>query len=400
VASRRHSFRRLAPAVALVATFGVADAPAAQGSTSTPAPTPPIQDYLVYVAAESADRLSLVRFGPSGIRVERDMPVGMNPMDPDGPHGLGLSPDGRSLFASTAHGTPYGHLWKYDAATGEQRGLVMLGSFPASLQVSPDGHYAYVVNFNLHGDMVPSAVSVVATGEMVEVARIETCTMPHGSRLTADGARHYSTCMMDDMLVEIDTRELAVSRHFVLSRGRERGMTGAPAARSAHAAGDHGAHGVQAPAAGAMECSPTWAVPTPDGSRVFVACNKSDEIVEVDGRSWTVTRRLPAGAGVYNLGMTHDARRLVATNKRGQSVSVFDVASGRELARLPTTRRVVHGVAISPDDRYAFISVEGVGAEPGTVEVVDLQALQVVATVDVGQQSGGIDFWRTVAPGR
>ena len=45
----------------------------------------------------------------------------------------------------------------------------MLGSFPASLQVSPDGEWAYVVNFNLHGDMVPSSVSIVATGEMVGV---------------------------------------------------------------------------------------------------------------------------------------------------------------------------------------------------------------------------------------
>jgi hypothetical protein len=56
---------------------------------------------------------------------------------------------------------------------------------------------------------------------------------------------------------------------------------------------------------------------------------------------------------------------------------------------------VVHGVVISPDDRYAFVSVEGVGAEPGTVEVVDLRAMRTVATVDVRQQAGGIDFLRT-----
>ena len=364
------------------------------------APAAPTRDYYVYVAAESADRLSLVRFGPGGIRVEREVAVGMNPMDPDGPHGLAASPDGRWLYASTAHGTPYGHLWKYDARTGAQRGLVMLGSFPASLQLSPDGEFAYVVNFNLHGDMVPSSLSVVATGEMVEVARIETCTMPHGSRLTADGAKHYSTCMMDDFLVEVDARGFAVARHFRLTKGAERGMSGAPRAAAHGAGADHGGHGMAAPAPGDVGCSPTWAVPTPDGSRVFVACNKSDEIVEVDGERWTLRRRLPAGPGVYNLGVTSDGRRLVATNKRGQSVSVFDVASGRELARIPTKRRVVHGVAISPDDRYAFVSVEGVGAEPGTVEVIDLAALRSVAAVDVGQQAGGIDVWRGGAGGR
>jgi DNA-binding beta-propeller fold protein YncE len=124
---------------------------------------------------------------------------------------------------------------------------------------------------------------------------------------------------------------------------------------------------------------------------VWVACNKSSEIVEIDVASWTLVRRIPAGDGVYNLAVTSDGRLLVATNKRGQSVSVFDVASGRELARIATSRRVVHGAAISSDDRYAFISNEGVGSEKSTVDIVDLAALLVVATVEVGQQAGGVD---------
>jgi DNA-binding beta-propeller fold protein YncE len=122
-----------------------------------------------------------------------------------------------------------------------------------------------------------------------------------------------------------------------------------------------------------------------------VACNKASEIAEIDAERWTLTRRLPAGDGVYNLAVTHDGRLLVATNKRGQSVSVFDAGSGKELERLPTKRKVVHGVAITADDRYAFVSVEGIGSEPGTVEVIDLQALATVATVDVGPMAGGID---------
>jgi hypothetical protein len=37
-----------------------------------------------------------------------------------------------------------------------------------------------------------------------------------------------------------------------------------------------------------------------------------------------------------------------------------------------------------------------VGSEPGTVDVIDLRALQKVATIDVGQQAGGIDFWKVI----
>ena len=78
--------------------------------------------------------------------------------------------------------------------------------------------------------------------------------------------------------------------------------------------------------------------------------------------------------------VTHDGRLLLATNKRGQSVSVFDARTGKELRRLPTRRKVVHGVAVSPDDKYAFVSVEGVGSEPGTVEAIDLGSLTTVGT--------------------
>ena len=131
-------------------------------------------------------------------------------------------------------------------------------------------------------------------------------------------------------------------------------------------------------------CTPTWAQPSNEGSVIYVACNQSNEIVAINTDTWTLARRFPAGTGVYNLAMTRDGR-LIAT---------FDPQTGRELAKIPTKRKVVHGAVVSPDDRYVFISVEGVGSEPGTVEVIDLGSMKTVATVDVGPQAAGIDFWK------
>jgi DNA-binding beta-propeller fold protein YncE len=344
------------------------------------APIAPDRDYLVFVGSEATDKIALVRFGPRGARVERESMTGIMPADVDGPHGVAVSPDGRFYYVTTAHGTPYGFLWKYATANDSLAGKVMLGNFPATLQLTPDGAFAYVVNFNLHGEMVPSSVSIVSTDEMVEVARVQTCTMPHGSRINVQGTKQYSACMMDDMVVEIDTRTFGVSRKMSVAKGSDQ-RTG------------HASHAEPT-------CSPTWAQPSAAGSRIYVACNKSSDIVEIDAGSWTVTRRIPAGPGVYNLGVTRDGKLLVATNKRGQSVSVIDIASGRELARIATKRPVVHGVAVSPDDRYAFISVEGIGSAPGTLEVIDLRSLQSVAQVDVGQMAGGVDFWKMESPTR
>jgi DNA-binding beta-propeller fold protein YncE len=271
---------------------------------------------------------------------------------------------------------------------------VTLGMFPATMQVTPDGEFLYVVNFNLHGDRVRSSVSVVATDGLLEVARIPTCLMPHGSRINPQGTRHYSACMMDDTLVEIDTGTLKVSRYFTMTPGQEAGHAGAPqpsaASSDGHAAHVAG-HGSEPPPPGPRSCSPTWAQPSSDGRRVFVACNGSSDIVEIETNEWTVVRHIPAGPGVYNLAVTRDGRLLLATNRRGQSVSVIAIASGKELARLPTKRRVVHGVAVTDDDRYALVTVEGVASEPGTVEAIDLAALKTVAALDLPPQAGGVD---------
>ena len=356
--------------------------------------------YLVAVASEAADRISLVRFANDAGRVEADVPTGLMPVAIDGPHGLASSPDGRFFYVTLAHGQPNGSLLKYSTPSLAVIGQATLGSFPATLQTSPDGAFLYVVNFNLHGDPVPSTVSIVLSDSMVEIARVTTCRMPHGSRFNPQGTRHYSACMMDDALVEIDTATLRVSRHFVVTRGRESGGPGAPPTASAGLApSPHAGHGTEPPPAGSAACSPTWAQPAATGDAVFVACNDTSEIVEIDAGRWSVRRRLPARPGVYNLAVTRDGR-LLATNRRDQSVSIFDIAAGKEVARIPTKRRVVHGVVVSPDDRYAFVSVEGIAAEPGTVEMIDLATLRTVATVDVAPQAGGIDILPGARGGR
>lgn len=342
------------------------------------------QDYLVYVVCESGDKLVRIRFGPGGARIDHQVHVGIMPTDINGPHGIAISPDKKFIYVSIAHGRPDGSLWKFKAGSDEMIRFAPLGLFPATADISKDGEFLYVVNANFHGDMVPSSVSVVATDSMIEVKRVTTCTMPHGSRLNPQGTKQYSVCMMDDLLAEVDTDSLEVSRHFLLTAGKEAGMKGPPSAAMTM-------HGSGSPMN--ATCVPTWAQPSNDGSVIYVACNKSSEIVAVDANSWTLIKRFPAGPGAYNLAMTKDGR-LVATNKRGQSVSIFDPVAGKELARIPTKRRVVHGAVVTPDNKYVFLSEEGVGAEPGTVEVVDLGTMKSVATVDVAEQAAGIDFWK------
>ena len=350
---------------------------------SAPRPT---ATYWVYVGAESADLIHRIQFGPGGAKLEKTIGAGEIPTENEGPHGLIISADRKFLHMTTGHGNPDGKYWKYELGPDTVVGVPSpLGNFPASLDVSSDGLYAFIANFNLHGEMTPSSVSVIFTPTNTEVARTTTCTMPHGSRIDASGSRQYSTCMMDDQLVELDTRTFDVSRRFSLAKGKEGPI--AVAASAEHAGHDMGK---MAPAS----CSPTWAQPSAKSGKVYVACNKADEILEIDAASWTISRRLPTGRGPYNLAVTPDGRLLVATLKQGHAVQLFDVATGTSLMVEKTSTTLAHGVAVSSDSRYAFVTSEGVGSAPGKVDVFDLTARRKVGTVDVGQQAAGIAFWK------
>ena len=337
----------------------------------------PLNDYWVYVCAESADEVYLVRFDGTQAVVERRVEVGVLPTEIEGPHGLTMDPSGDAWYLSMAHGVPFGTLYKFATEDDRYLGSVELGLFPATMQISRDTGLLYCVNFDLHGDMSPSSVSIVDPEEMVEVARVETGAMPHGSRLSRDGTRHYSCAMMSDELVELDAVRFEVERRLVLSDG----TGGLPRKRGD---GHHDA-----------VTKPTWVQPHPSKDLAYVCLNGAAQVVEVDLAKWRIRRRFPCARGPYNVDVSHDGARFVTTYKSSASVGIWDIEAAEELARVETSRRVPHGVVITPDGRYALVSCEGIGGESGTVDVFHLESLELVATCEVGLQAGGITLWKS-----
>ena len=153
-------------------------------------------DYYIYCTAESEDEVALIRFDGKVAHVEKRIPVGVWPVEIEGPHGITVSPDGNYWYLSMAHGLPYGHLYKYKTGTDEMVDRVELGLFPATMGISNATGLLYIVNFNLHGGhSEASDVSIVDPEEMIEIDRVETGIMPHGSRLLNNGLMHYSVAM-------------------------------------------------------------------------------------------------------------------------------------------------------------------------------------------------------------
>jgi len=335
--------------------------------------------YRLAVVSESGDRVTWLRPGAGTLAVEKVVPVGLMPTDVDGPHHIAIAPDGRSYFVSIAHGQPFGTLWRIAIEGDTLIGRAPLEMFPTTISLTPDGELAFVANSDFHGDHPrENVVTVVHVPSMNTITHIPACDMPHGVRANHAGTVAYVTCMHSDELLEIDAGSLQVVRRHP--------------ARLAAAAGEHADH-ASAPSGAHDGCQPTFVSVSADDRSLYVACNHGNTLQVWDAASFTPVKEIAAGTGAYNVEPSPDGKWVIVTNKKAQSISLFDAKSLAEVERIPTTKKIVHGVTWSPDSRYAFITQESIGADPGAVDMLDLTTRKVVASVPVPAQPTGIAVW-------
>jgi DNA-binding beta-propeller fold protein YncE len=356
------------------------------------------KDYYIYCATESEDEVALIRFDGKVAHVEKRISVGVWPIEIEGPHGITVSPDGDYWYLSMAHGQPYGHLYKYKTGTDEMIDRLELGLFPATMGISNATGLLYIVNFNLHGGHTePSTVSIVDPDEMVEIDRVETGIMPHGSRLLNNGLKHYSVAMMSGTLYEIDAMTMEITRTIATAPPKMNSHSGHNMKKMDHSKMNMtmNKNGKTAKMDHKMPPEkPTWVYPHPNDNLIYVVNNGTDNVVEIDVKKWKVVRTFKTDKAPYNCEVSRDGKYLVVTYKGAGKTGVWDLKTGKEIAKFKNTRKVTHGVVISPDNRYAFVSVEGIGKEPGSVEIFDLKELKPVAVAEIGKQAGGIAFWK------
>jgi len=232
------------------------------------------QEYYIYVTAESEDEIALVKFDGNKAETIKRIPIGIWPAEIEGPHGITVGPAGDFWYLSLAHGNPYGTVYKFATGTDEIIGQTKLGMFPASMQISNATGLLYVVNFNLHGDMIPSSVSVVDPETMTELKRITTGVMPHGSRLSPDGMKQYSVGMMSGELFEIDALDLKVTRVLNLDKDHMKENSKKKMASSE----EKKKMGMKKTMM--SKTKPTWVALHPHERIAYVAGNGSNQILE------------------------------------------------------------------------------------------------------------------------
>jgi YVTN family beta-propeller protein len=333
-----------------------------KAGSAAPTSPPRAAGYRVYVGTESADAVTVVEGGTW--KVLKTIPVGVSPEDIEGVHALAVAPDGKHWYLTLAHGFPYGSLWKFTTGTDSLVGKTELGLFPATIGFTPDGAWAFVVNYNLHGDKAIDTVSAVYTPTMTEVTEIPACVKPHGLDVARDGAFVAVTCTRDDTILLIDPRTLKETRRGTLRLPEE------------DAAG--------------KDCYATAVQVMPDKSRAYVSCGHANEIRVVDLADLHVAKRISECKGAYLSRLDPEAQRLWVPCRSGQEVVVVDTAADSIVGRIATTREFPHTVAFTPDGGYALLTQESKGVIPGAMDVVDQKTLAKVTSVDIGLQATGI----------
>jgi YVTN family beta-propeller protein len=128
---------------------------------------------------------------------------------------------------------------------------------------------------------------------------------------------------------------------------------------------------------------------SPPGSTVVPPApdRSADAVVELEGSSGRILRRLPAGQDPENLALTPDGHWLIVSNEEDGEASVIEVSSGKRIGALPTGAEP-EGVACRPDGKVCYVTSE----DEGSVTVIDPLAFKVVASFKAGQRPRSVVF--------
>lgn len=326
----------------------------------------------IYVSNQGADLISVISTEHN--LMTRLLPVGDLEGVLDVPHNLAVDPQKRFLYASLI---TTGEIWKFDIASDSFIGKARAGNSPANVVISPDGAKAYVTNWDITNPN-GRVVQVIDTATLTAIKQITVGLAPHGISFSHDGKFIYVTNYLSDsisILRAADDQE--VSRVLL-----------APDVN---------------PSGPSSKYQPLQVALTPDDRFAYVSCFESGEVRVIDTAMQKVIAALKVGQRPFLLEGTPNGDYIFVANQHSNDVSVIRVQDNQLVATIKSPSFAnPHGVAFTPDGRYAYITNENLsgdynphhpthhGGNNGNVVVVDTATFQVVKTIEVEVDPTGV----------
>jgi DNA-binding beta-propeller fold protein YncE len=322
-------------------------------------------------------------------------PVGLVPLEREGPHHVAVSADGRFAFVGIsnfvpgggsgphgAHGTGSadGRALRIDLATLRTVAATRVDRNPGDIRLSPDGTVLVLSHFDqlriidaanrevFAGPEVDARLALLDPATLERRRLLPLCPAPHGLAFTADGARIVSSCLSDeaavvDVAAALAGSDTAVRRVTLLD---EPGTAASP------------------------RCGPYAVTMSADDATAWVSCYSSGDLVAVDVATATRGPSL-ALPGLAVFGDVSEAGdRLAITTQDTDGVVLFDIGADNALqltSFLPLSPDVCalpHTALFLDDDAHLAVVCEGDKRTPGRVIALEVGGGAVLGGVDVG----------------
>jgi YVTN family beta-propeller protein len=324
--------------------------------------------HKLYCPNQSDDHVAVIDL--DNMVVMKYIPVGTSPAN-DAPHFIVM--DDHYWYVSLI-GT--GQVWKFDihADTLIKKGTLQ-GS-PALLSLTPDGRKLYVSQFMTSST---NRVTVLNTTTMAVMKTISVWTMPHGMRMNHAGTRLYVANMMSDNISVIDVASDSV-------------IATIPVAYDASPFGP-------------TKYMPMEIAVSPNDSLFLVTCSEWNEVRMFAAATNMLVDSFQVGTQPWHLQFTPDGEFCYVTNRLGNAISVIHVPMRHVMSTITATATLAypHGVDISADGRYVFVSNENLSHTyvpryntdyVGNVCVIDHATGQIVKVLEVGKMPTGLAVTR------
>jgi DNA-binding beta-propeller fold protein YncE len=367
---------------------------------------PPGQGRIVVTNSleDTVSLLPLEGVGTPGWGELARVPVGLNPVELEGPHHAAFSPQGDFYYVGLslyvpgggsgphgAHGTGTadGYCLKIDSRHNQRVAQVRVDRNPGDLLATADGRTLLQTHFDLlritevarrggtERDM-DARLALIDSETMSRKAMVPVCPAPHAVRLSPDERRAYIACLSDEVaVVQLDAPGYPVTRVKV-----------AP----------------QAGTALSPRHEPYALTVSPTTGAVWVSSPRSRQVQYLDPQTLRMDPRRtvyldegrPRGAPYFGT-FSADGRTLYLPYQQEEGLAVIDAESAqvvRDIALAPSGCLRAHQVVLTPDERHALVVCEGDYRTPGTLHAVELATSTVVNTVRIGLYPDSVGILR------
>jgi DNA-binding beta-propeller fold protein YncE len=290
-----------------------------------------------------------------------------------------------------------------DVASGRILATLPTGPGPHEVALSSDGRTAVVTDYSgPPGTRKTLTVLDVPGLRVVRTIDLGSYTAPHGIVFLPGDSLVAVSSEASRNVVVVHVGE-GVVRRAIGTRAGGSHMVAVTRDGGTAWTGDMQAHTVTRLDLGAGTWVASFPVPetpeainvTPDGREVWVGSNATGRVSVVDPASGRVTTAAEGVSWPYRILFTPDATTVVIPDMGNEEVRFLDRATRRELSRISLPGAGPQGITVTPDGRYAFLSL----SREARVAILDLVTRRVVGHLTAGETPDGIAY-TTMVVGR